>query len=297
MPPKNTLRLKEATGWFAAGAAFEKALTLLSDGAFKLFVYICMNAERRTGRLVFRQAELARALGKSRRSIGVYLHELQARGICGVASPANQHAAGVLEISEEYWPYVTEPITGPVESHSSREGDEKSRFRERERVDSQKVSREWSTRHDLHVPRHSDTPKNPGAAQSSRETAYVEAIGKMFLSRPCVRFRYSSADRQLARQWFEQGLELASVEQTILLGCGRKYVSWLNGLDGEPIASLHYFTSILDEISKVDLSSEYQLFNRSQVDRLEKKWLASGAASLEKPLADGACVKVAQPKR
>jgi hypothetical protein len=41
--------LKQPSGWFAAGAAFRQALTLLSDGAFKLFAYLCLQAKRQTG--------------------------------------------------------------------------------------------------------------------------------------------------------------------------------------------------------------------------------------------------------
>ena len=43
------LILKQPTGWFAAGREFAQALTLLSDGAFKLYVYACLRADRHTG--------------------------------------------------------------------------------------------------------------------------------------------------------------------------------------------------------------------------------------------------------
>jgi hypothetical protein len=52
------LLLRKPKGWFAAGAEIEKALTLLSDGAFKLFVYLRLNARRDTGGLT----QLARSL-------------------------------------------------------------------------------------------------------------------------------------------------------------------------------------------------------------------------------------------
>jgi hypothetical protein len=64
------LLLKNPKGWFASGAEIEKALTLLSDGAFKLFVYLCLHASRQTGSLNLPQAKLASQLGKSRRRIG-----------------------------------------------------------------------------------------------------------------------------------------------------------------------------------------------------------------------------------
>ena len=38
--------LKRPTGWFAAGREVACALQLLSDGTFKLFVWLCLNAER-----------------------------------------------------------------------------------------------------------------------------------------------------------------------------------------------------------------------------------------------------------
>ena len=63
-------RLRSGGGWFAAGEQFERALRLLSDGAFKVFAYVCLHAERASGRLDFGQAELARSLGKSRSAVG-----------------------------------------------------------------------------------------------------------------------------------------------------------------------------------------------------------------------------------
>jgi hypothetical protein len=99
------LRLKQATGWFAAGEAFQKALSLLSDGAFKLFVYICLEADRHTGRIPATHHKLATALGKSKRAIGTYVTELEAHGICHVKTGKNQFAGTIFEISDSYWPY------------------------------------------------------------------------------------------------------------------------------------------------------------------------------------------------
>lgn len=99
------LTLKRPSGFFAAGREVEQALALLSDGAFKLFVFLCLYAERRNGRLRFRQSDLARRLDKSPRSITTYLRELQCQGICEVQTAANQHQAGWIEIADRFWPY------------------------------------------------------------------------------------------------------------------------------------------------------------------------------------------------
>lgn len=107
IPPSINERpsLKESTGWFAAGNAFRKALALLSDGAFRLFAYICLEADRRTGRLQVTHKELATALGKSKRAIGKYIAELESQGVCHLKSGKNQFTTTVIEISDLYWPY------------------------------------------------------------------------------------------------------------------------------------------------------------------------------------------------
>jgi len=99
------LSLKEPTGWFAAGNSFRKALALLSDGAFRLFAYLCLEADRRTGRLRATHKELAVALGKSKRAIGMYTAELETAGICRVKAGKNQFAGTIFEIADDYWPY------------------------------------------------------------------------------------------------------------------------------------------------------------------------------------------------
>jgi hypothetical protein len=115
----NRVKLKEPTGWFAAGATFRRALLTLSDGAFKLFAYICVETDRQTGRFETTQRELARVLGKSRRSVGSYSTELETNGICRIHTGANQFARTVFEITEEYWPYqsrVSDPLPAAQET-------------------------------------------------------------------------------------------------------------------------------------------------------------------------------------
>ncbi|MFQ5738116.1 MAG: hypothetical protein ACE5JX_03835 [Acidobacteriota bacterium] len=57
------------------------------------------------GRFDFRQRDLARVLNKSRRSIGTYLRELRDKQVCRIWLSPNQHSAGILEITDPYWPY------------------------------------------------------------------------------------------------------------------------------------------------------------------------------------------------
>jgi len=104
--PESSIRVKEPAGWFVAGLGFRRALVALSDGAFKLFAYLSLHADRRTGHLAVSHRELAAALNKSKRVIGTYVAEIEAKKVCGIIRPGkNQFAATVFEISDLYWPY------------------------------------------------------------------------------------------------------------------------------------------------------------------------------------------------
>ncbi len=109
------MRLKQATGWFAAGERMLQALHLLSDGAFKLFAYLSLTADRQTGRLRVSQLDLARALGKSRNSIRAYLEELTTGGLCLIRPSPNQYQAGEIEIADAFWPYHKDAVPFAVQ--------------------------------------------------------------------------------------------------------------------------------------------------------------------------------------
>lgn len=105
------LTLKHPSGFFAAGGEMKDALALLSDGAFKLYVYVCLHADRRTAQLRFRMAELAHATGHSTRSLTSYLEELRNTQVSLVYRAANQHEVGHIEIHDRFWPYQKQTPT------------------------------------------------------------------------------------------------------------------------------------------------------------------------------------------
>lgn len=109
------LTLKHPSGFFAAGCEMTDALTLLSDGAFKIYVYVCLRADRHTAQLRFRMAELARATGHSTRSLTTYLEELRRSEVAVVYRAANQHELGRVEISDRFWPYVKAAATSHLD--------------------------------------------------------------------------------------------------------------------------------------------------------------------------------------
>ena len=111
---KAACQLKQPRGWFAAGEGFRQALGLLSDGAFKLFAWICLHAERPSGELAFERAALARSLGKSRSALGRHLAELAASRVCEIEPAPNQHRASRLRVLPAFWPYQAAPPRPPA---------------------------------------------------------------------------------------------------------------------------------------------------------------------------------------
>jgi hypothetical protein len=104
------LILKQPTGWFAAGREFAQALTLLSDGTFKLYVHACLKANRHTGLLCATVDELARAMTKAPTAVAMNLDELEERAVCRVIR--NGGSQLVLEIRDRFWPYQRQQTPG-----------------------------------------------------------------------------------------------------------------------------------------------------------------------------------------
>jgi hypothetical protein len=93
------LVLKQSAGWFAAGWQFGEALQELSDAAFKLYAWLCLNADRHTGQLQSTVPELSSALKKTEPWVEPALRELFEQGVCRWVE------TDVLEVADRYWPY------------------------------------------------------------------------------------------------------------------------------------------------------------------------------------------------
>jgi len=224
---EDRLCLKEPFGWFAAGASFRRALMTLSDGAFKLFAHLCLEADRRTGQLETVHAELAKAIGKSRRIVGKYIEELEDKEVCTIRSGTNQYARTCFEIREEYWPYrrtqEVEGADGPVRN------------------------------------------------------AYVDAIKSSFVAIGCTIGKFSARDVQFAQDLQQRGILLETVQDAMLMGAARKYISWLNGGAPQPIGSLVYFATLVSEIQERPLPADYREYLRKKVVQLARTWAKESA--------------------
>ena len=108
------LTLKNPRGWFAAGTEVEKAMAVLSDGAFRLFLYLCLNARRDNGMLENSLTQLAENTRRGKNSIRKYLREMETAGICRFRFSHNPMGEGCVEINETFWPYVKATEEAPA---------------------------------------------------------------------------------------------------------------------------------------------------------------------------------------
>jgi hypothetical protein len=206
------LMLKQSTGWFAAGWTFAEAMTVSSDAAFKLFAWLCLNADRHTGRIRITAAEIAQVLGKSEGEIQTARDELVERGVCCGSDLE-------VEIADRYWPYE----------------------------------------------------KQPSGAGAQ---AYVTQVRRLLSEPACVRCRFTVADEKMARDLYQRGVTLAQISRAIWLGCARKYTTLLsNQTAAMPIASLSYFTAVIDEVVAHSATSDtYWAYVRRKAAALEQEW-------------------------
>ena len=122
-------KLKHPSGWFAAGWEVSRALGLLSDGAFRLFIYLCLNADRLMGirrcvassfapadeklanalfqrGISIRQVERGFLLGCARK-YATLLNNKSNELIVSVSYFQNViEEAGELQMPEDYWRYL-----------------------------------------------------------------------------------------------------------------------------------------------------------------------------------------------
>ena len=223
---------REQRGWFAAGAGMERALGELSDAAFKVFVHVCLRAERASGCLEFQRRELARAVGKSRSTLGRCLRELAGRGVCELEAAANQHGVSRLRVRPRYWPYEVREEPARKQGPAEREG--------------------------------------PGTAGEA--SAYVAEVRRLFRQPACVQGRFGTADERLAADWQRAGVALETVRRAILLGSVRKSMSMLDRPGGEPVRSLRYFAGLLEEVRTESFPPSYWRHVEFSLRRCERMW-------------------------
>ena len=212
------LRLKRNKGWFPAGESFLNAMGVLSDHTFKLFVFVCLNADRETATYTASSTRLTAVLGKFRAEVERYITELQNKNVCLI----NRIPYGPItfRIMDAYWPY--ESCGSPA------------------------------------------IQKDDGP--------YVQTVRNLFLGLGCASGRFGPSEADQARNLEKRGISLEELQDAMIVGACRKYVSWLNNGSSDPIASLHYFESLIEEIRERPFPPGYRDHLQMEVKKLADQW-------------------------
>jgi len=217
------LRLKKATGWFPADESLLEAMRLVSAGAFRLFVFLCLKADRHTGTYSAGCRPLALATATSKNSLRKYVVELETSGLCSITPTGGPRSGTTFRINPEFWPYQS------VEDDSN----------------------------------------------GAHPDVYVAAVRKRFLALGCTTGRFGPSEERQARELEGRGVRLQVLEDAMLVGACRKYVSWLNNGSSAPIASLRYFEPLIEEVQERPFAADYRDYLRTEVKKLAGLWSQS----------------------
>jgi len=220
-----------------------------------VYAWACLHAERPSGELSFESAEVARRLGKSRRTLGRQLRELERAGVCELQRAPNQHGRSLLRVRGDFWPYEAE-ASGPAGREAAAVG----------------TAAQQGT-------------AGTGAVASAGPAAEAEYLAgvREALARPrCVQARFGPRDRRLARAWRRDGVPLRDVQRAILLGSVRRSMAMIDSGRREPVVSLRYFEGTLQEVRQGEWPENYRRHLEWHLERCEEHW------SRRRPLAPGA---------
>jgi hypothetical protein len=104
---------------------------------------------------------------------------------------------------------------------------------------------------------------------------YTAKVKELMQARACVCSSFSAADFKLAQELYRRQIPLQTVERAIHLGCLRKYAALLNNHGGTQITSLHYFTMLLEEVQRLEISDPYWSYVARKLRQVEHQWQPS----------------------
>ena len=97
------------------------------------------------------------------------------------------------------------------------------------------------------------------------EKEFVARVLSLYLRLPHTPARTSRTDRQLAAQWYAQGVSGEALEGALLLAAARRSLRDPALPPLPPIRSLHYFVPLLEEVLATPLAPEYVQYLRRKL--------------------------------
>jgi hypothetical protein len=92
---------------------------------------------------------------------------------------------------------------------------------------------------------------------ASAKDRYVREILESYRRTPGTRGRIRTADRRLAEDLFHKGVPIHHVRAALLIAAGRRTFRDPDLGPLQPIASLHYFLPVLEEVLRQKVDSDY----------------------------------------
>jgi hypothetical protein len=115
--------------------------------------------------------------------------------------------------------------------------------------------------------------KQSSMTAAAPEVEFVRQVQRAFLKPACVRSTFTAADENLALNLYRREVSLEQVRWAISLGCARKYGAMLNGQTRQPITSLAYFASLIEEVGQPHIPASYWDHVQRRMQEMEKRWL------------------------
>jgi hypothetical protein len=94
---------------------------------------------------------------------------------------------------------------------------------------------------------------------------FVAQVLHLYRRLPHTPARIHRTDRQLATQWYAQGLTWETLEGALLLATARRSLRDPALPPLSPIRSLHYFVPLLEEVQATPLAPEYVQYLRGKL--------------------------------
>ena len=107
-----------------------------------------------------------------------------------------------------------------------------------------------------------------------------------------MRSTFTAADEKLALNLYRRGVSVEQICRAIWLGCAHKYVAMLNGQTRQPITSLAYFVSLIEEVSQPQIPGSYWDHVRRRMEEMEKLWRQTASP----PTADMRAAELSPPE-
>lgn len=101
--------------------------------------------------------------------------------------------------------------------------------------------------------------------------SYVSAVLASYVALPETPARGRLLDRRLAEKWFNEGIDLETVEAALLLGQMRRLARPSDAPRLTPIRSLYYFVPIVEEILQSPLPQEYVGYLKSKLEAAQQR--------------------------